>query len=243
MHSDYNKDFYIDQMSGSYESAKKIVPLLLEAFKPKSVLDVGCGLGTWLKVFEENKIKEIYGIDGEWIDTKKLYIKKNNFIKKDLTQSFNLNKKFDICISLEVAEHIEEMFAEVFIENLINHSDIIVFSAAYPNVRGTKHVNLQWPSYWANIFKTFGYHPLDIIRPQIWEDEGIEWWYKQDIIVFIKKSKLELFTKIKKSYPLSIVHPKCFEKYANPNMISLERYLKIFPSVFISSIKRYMKNK
>ncbi len=49
----YNKTFYDNQEKGSLNSAKIIVPIVMDIVKPKSVIDVGCGVGTWLSVFKQ----------------------------------------------------------------------------------------------------------------------------------------------------------------------------------------------
>jgi ribosomal protein L11 methylase PrmA len=60
----YSREFYTTHGAGSRRSAEAIVPLVLQILKPRSVIDVGCGLGTWLRVFEEFGVKEFFGIDG-----------------------------------------------------------------------------------------------------------------------------------------------------------------------------------
>lgn len=66
--SKYNTDFYKTQMNGSKASARQIVPIVMELIQPKSVIDVGCGVGTWLAVFAENGVKDFRGIDGSWVN-------------------------------------------------------------------------------------------------------------------------------------------------------------------------------
>ena len=63
---DYNDDFHNFHLLDSINSAKEIIPLFLNYFKPYTVLDVGCGLGTWLTVFKENGC-EVFGIDGDYV--------------------------------------------------------------------------------------------------------------------------------------------------------------------------------
>lgn len=48
--------------------AGRLYPVL----HPKSVVDVGCGLGTFLRAFKELGAETILGIDGEWVDRKLL---------------------------------------------------------------------------------------------------------------------------------------------------------------------------
>jgi hypothetical protein len=45
-------------------------------------------------------------------------------------------------------------------------------------------LNEQWPSYWAELFARHGYLAYDPIRPAIWRDQQVAWWYRQSIVVF-----------------------------------------------------------
>ena len=187
----YNQDFFKDQRDGSLRSARKIVPLIMEIVHPESVVDVGCGLGTWLKVFNEHKVKDILGIDGEYVDRRNLMIAESNFLSHDLSKPLAIDRKqFELAISLEVVEHIEKKYAKIFIENLINLSDVIVFSAAVPRQGGTHHVNERWPQFWEKIFKDFGYELLDPFRMKIINMDNVEWWYKQNIFLAVKRELL-----------------------------------------------------
>jgi 2-polyprenyl-3-methyl-5-hydroxy-6-metoxy-1,4-benzoquinol methylase len=51
-------------------SPRIIVPIVLKYITPESVVDFGCGLGTWLRAFKEKGIVEILGLDGKWRDEK-----------------------------------------------------------------------------------------------------------------------------------------------------------------------------
>jgi len=81
----YNQKFYETLEQSTLKSARKIVPYLISIFHPKKVLDVGCGLGIWLKEFSKRNI-DITGIEGKWIlDKENLYIKKDRILVKDLS--------------------------------------------------------------------------------------------------------------------------------------------------------------
>jgi len=79
----YTNDFYNSTRNYSRQSAEVIVPLVLDLFSCKQVVDVGCGDGTWLKIFQKYGVEEVLGIDGDYIDTKILQIPQNNFISFD----------------------------------------------------------------------------------------------------------------------------------------------------------------
>lgn len=213
----YNDYFFSNQEKGSYLSAKAIVPIVLKYVKIKSVVDFGCGLGTWLRVCQENGILDILGIDGSYIDEKKLYIDKKHFRSEDLNKNIKLNKIFDLAISLEVAEHIEEEKSDIYINNLTKSSNIILFSAAIPGQADEKigHINEQWPKYWQDKFSKKGFIMLDFIRPKIFNNSQIDWWYRQNIFLLInKKLKEEKVFKNLAIYndELKIVHQSIINK-------------------------------
>ena len=84
----YNTEFYDNQEKGSLDSARAILPIIIDMIKPKSVIDVGCGLGTWLSIFKELGIDDILGMDGKWVDTERLYIPKENFVYNRFRKSW-----------------------------------------------------------------------------------------------------------------------------------------------------------
>ncbi len=195
-------------------SAEKIFHLLFKLYKPISILDVGCGIGTWLAVARELGVVNVYGIEGPWINPKQLRIEPEYFTVQDLEHPFNLHRSFDLVISLEVAEHLSPTVASTFIASLVCHGDIVLFSAAIPYQGGHNHMNEQFPSYWADLFAKFDFIPLDFIRSQIWDDKNIHWWLRQNILLFIRRevaTKTSAFLRYIDSFtPLSIVHPDVF---------------------------------
>jgi SAM-dependent methyltransferase len=195
-------------------SAHKVLHLLFERYKPSSVLDIGCGLGTWLSVARELGVENVYGIEGHWLDLKQLRIEPEYVAVRDLELPFNLSRAFDLVVSLEVAEHLSPTAAHSFIASLIAHGDIILFSAAIPHQGGHNHLNEQLPSYWANIFAEFDFIPIDFIRRRIWDDREILLWIRQNILLFVRRetaAKNPAFAEyIVDSAPLSIVHPDWF---------------------------------
>lgn len=128
----YNKIFYEDRAKGARSSAEEIIPIILNLVEPKSVIDVGCGTGTWLSVIKDHGINDILGIDGSYLDIHHLEIPKDNFLSLDLNDPIKIDRKFDLVISVEVAEHLPIENANIFIDSLIQLGQIILFSAAIP---------------------------------------------------------------------------------------------------------------
>lgn len=190
-------------------AASVIVPLLFKHVHPRSVLDIGCGTGTWLKVFEQMGVTDFVGVDGDYVDRNLLQVSEENFTAHDLTQPLHLKKEFDLVLSLEVAEHLPEGAAEIFVETLVSHSKTIVFSAAIPGQGGQNHLNEQWPAYWQKKFRKYGYEYYDLIRPEIWDNERVDRWYKQNTFLLFHES-------IKPNFPVfdgdNLIHPDFWRK-------------------------------
>jgi SAM-dependent methyltransferase len=246
----YNSDFYAMQMLNSGKSAEIIVPILIELFKPFSVIDIGCGLGTWLKVFIDNGIADVLGIDGDHVDMNKLYITKEQFATADLKTELNINRKFDLVISLEVAEHLPEESADNFINSLSKLGDIIYFSAAVPFQGGTNHINEQWQSYWAQKFIQRNFLIFDIIRRKVWTNRNVQPCYAQNGIIYINKNRTSsmdprLFSQGSSSdiNSLSLVHPEIFESIADPAMQTVRNQFNFFTKVLKNRIAQRLSMK
>lgn len=224
----YSKEFYKKIEDDSFASAKVIVPHLIKLFNPQSVVDLGCGTGTFLSVFRENNIKDILGLDLTPIHTALLRIPENQFCVTDLSLPLKLQRKFDLAISLEVAEHLPPNSACQFVENLVSLSDYICFSAAIPYQGGNQHINCQWPVYWKDLFEAKGYALYDVLRGLFWNNPNVDWWYAQNIMLFINKKvltvNLELeLSKCLQHAPLPLVHPKYYSQVMKEK-IKRERY-------------------
>ena len=152
MSQPYTADFFADHRDGARRSARVVVPLVLELVRARSVVDVGCGDGTWLSVFREHGVEDVRGIDGDYVDRAELQIPRERFHPHDLTRPLELGHTFDLAVSLEVAEHLPPESADDFVTSLTRHAPIVLFSAAAPYQGGQNHVNEQWPAYWAARF-------------------------------------------------------------------------------------------
>ncbi|MEG4067957.1 glycosyltransferase [Microcoleus sp. Pol11C2] len=217
--SSYTRDCYQLIGEGTRSSAREIIPLLLDLLQPtlpKSVVDVGCGTGSWLAAFHKLGIADCLGIDGDYVDRTLLEIPLNQFKSYDLKQPLQVERKFDLAISLEVAEHLPSTCAEKFVNSLTKLAPVILFSAAVPFQGGVEHVNEQWPQYWAYYFQQNGFAVIDCLRKKIWNNEKVEPWYAQNILIFVKEEYLSKYPRLVNEYQntdlnlLAIVHPKIY---------------------------------
>lgn len=200
----YNEDFY-DYIKQINTDEEVIIQFIMQWISPKSIVDFGCGEGVWLNeaLNYDNKI-DVLGLDGKYINKKRLKIPEKNFEALDLRKPIVLDRKFDLAISTEVAEHLEEPFADIFVENVTNASEQILFSAAVPGQGGVHHVNEQWQSYWIEKFEKRGYYCDFSLRNYFWNRTEISSWRRQNLL-FFSKNKM----KIAPNYQLAdVVHPE-----------------------------------
>lgn len=177
---------------GSLQSARLIVPIVLELLqsKPARVVDIGCGLGAWLLAFKENGAEVLQGLDGAYLDPAQLLIGQNQFKAVNLGQLEEIQGEWDMAICLEVVEHLSPDAGSSLIDAITRVAPVVLFSAALPGQNGRGHINLQWPAYWEQIFASNGYRRLDPIRRHIWQDNRIEWWYRQNLYLYVSNAAL-----------------------------------------------------
>jgi SAM-dependent methyltransferase len=205
-------------LAGSTESARVAVPLVLDAVSPGSVVDVGCGLGAWLAVFEEYGVSDVLGYDGPWVDRTKLLVAPGEFQVADLAEPLASTRRFDLALCLEVAQLLEERLAAQLVESLVSLADVVVFGAAIPGQDGIHHVNPHWPRYWAGLFGAHGYLASDPFRSALWERDDVKWWFAQNMVCFATPAALERLPVLAgarcSDAPLPLVHPGCLASCA-----------------------------
>jgi hypothetical protein len=204
----YTPEWFSHQSQDSIESAKIVVPLILERHHPKSVIEFGCGVGAWGSIFIKNGISKYIGVDGSYINLDQLLFDQAFFRTQDLNES-NFIEKFDLCICLETAEHIIEENARQLVSTLCKSADVIIFSAAIPAQSGTNHVNEQWQSYWAGIFRDFGFEPDTQLREELWHESRVSWWYIQNLVTYKKVKHMPSIANT-----IDVVHPRAYEYLA-----------------------------
>lgn len=210
-----------DEIIHNSGAAEQVLPVLFSIFKPKSILDVGCGLGNWIEVAKKMGVEEVVGVDGSYVNRTLLKIDDKEFIEKDLTKPFDLNTKFDLAICLEVAEHLPETSSDTLIQSIVAHTDVVMFSAAIPGQGGQNHINEQWPTYWQELFQKYDYDMIDFFRPKIWNNTKIERWYRQNMFLVVKKGHT-LSDQGSKGI-VSLVHPELLSAIIDQNNLKIQK--------------------
>jgi SAM-dependent methyltransferase len=243
----YDDAFYRHRDANTRASAR-VVAAEMERFGPfRSVVDVGCGVGTWLDVWRERGAGEIFGLEGSWLDPEDLVIPRERFRHHDLTRPVELDRRFDLVVSLEVAEHLAEDRAETFVESLTRLGPVVLFSAAVPFQGGRHHVNEQWPEYWAELFDRRGYAVADPLRPRLWNDPRVRVWYAQNTLLYVAREELPRRPALAEAvattdpHRLALVHPRLYERNSDPRRLSLRTVLRVLPHLVRGALRRRLR--
>lgn len=242
--SPYTTDFYRRRDDNTRASAEAMVPLVLELCEPRSVVDLGCGVGTWLDVFRQHGVEDVFGLEGDWVDRERLVIPRDRFLACDLRSPVDLGRRFDLAASLEVAEHLPPGCAAAFVDSLTTLAPVVLFSAAVPFQGGRDHLNERWPSWWAELFAARGYAAADVVRPALWNRPEVRVWYAQNTLLYVDREHLaqrpRLAAAVAATDParLDLVHPRLYERNSDPQRLSLRTVLGALPRLVAAAVRR-----
>ena len=163
----YNEEYYKTSCGEiSYLRADMWMPFyenvadrIIESLHPTTVLDVGCAVGYLVAALRDRGV-EAYGIDASEFAISKVREDIKPFCRvcsvlDDLP--YDLPKKYDLVITIEVAEHLYEEDSRRFIDNICKYSDQIIFSSTPDDFSEKTHFNVQQPEYWAKKFAENGF--------------------------------------------------------------------------------------
>ncbi len=168
---------------------KIVADIVSHFYKPKKVVDFGCGCGIYLREFERLGA-EVFGIDGSPAAERNLAIPRKKFRLADLTKNIYLPERYDCAICFEVAEHIPTSASETLVDNITRGSNLVVFSSAHKGQGGHDHINEQDPEFWVSVFQKKGFEFLtkdtQRIRTAL-RDAGAIFWLVDNIAIFRKR--------------------------------------------------------
>ncbi|MGA1998669.1 MAG: methyltransferase domain-containing protein [Terriglobales bacterium] len=246
----YSAEWYSAIRDGSSKSAAVVLPIVFELIHPNCVVDVGCGAGSWASVALQLGAKAVLGVDGDYVDPAQLAIPESCFVASDLRAPLKLGRRFDLAISVEVAEHLPANCAETFVQSLCELAPVVLFSAAVPGQGGNRHLNEQWPAYWAERFARQGFQAADCLRSRIWEDQRVEPWYRQNVILYADQDYLSCHAELNSlrtaGPPPALVHPAIFADRISTltreaTAPGMRRILTALPKALVTSVRRRLQ--
>jgi hypothetical protein len=202
------------------EGPKVALPIILRGKTPNSLIDVGCGIGTWMAAAVDAGITDVRGLDGVIAPTEQLVVPPELITEQDFRQDWRLGRRFDVALCLEVAEHLDEETGDRLVASLCEHSELVIFSAAAPFQEGDHHVNCQWPAYWQEKFNREGFACEDSIRWTLWDNTQIDPWYRQNLFIAYKSQEAGAEEKIR-----SVYHPEMVP-YLVPALVFPKQFAK-----------------
>lgn len=184
----YSEAFYRSIAEESLQAARRIAPLVAP-LGIGSVVDFGCGSGTWLRAFRELGAREVHGVDQFDPRGVELLIDATEYQRADLTRELELGRRYDLALSLEVGEHLPREASRTLVRNLTAASDRVLFSSATPGQGGVNHVNERPLADWLEMFAERGFAASDFVRARIAERRlEVEPWYRFNTLFFYREA-------------------------------------------------------
>lgn len=157
---------------------------IFEEKEINDVVDFGCGPGKYVKRFIESG-RQCIGYDGNPHTPK---YTNGTCQVLDLSEVFNLNKKFDCVVSLEVGEHIPKEYEQIFIDNIASHTNrFLICSWAVPGQGGDGHVNCQTNEYIIEEISKRGFEINSNLTKRIRNASSLSWF--KNTLFFFESSK------------------------------------------------------
>lgn len=233
---EYTEEFFEYIERGSIASAKLFSGFLTPLLGVNSVLDVGCGRGAWLREWKNSGVGVAQGVDGPYVRRDSLLIPAVDFTAVDLSSAFDLERRYDLVSSLEVAEHLPRACSETFVASLVRHGDLVLFSAATPGQGGENHINERPLSFWQEVFRASGYEAYDVVRPVFRTHKGVEPWYRFNTVLYANE-------RIRPSLPEAVtsarVAPGRLSEIGDIGWQARKSLLRLLPCSTVTTLSRW----
>jgi|JFJP01.1.fsa_nt_gi 2-polyprenyl-3-methyl-5-hydroxy-6-metoxy-1,4-benzoquinol methylase len=134
---------------------EEIAQSIILQLRPKTVLDVGCGIGFLVKKLRKVGVKA-FGFDVSKYAISQVPSEIQPYCWVGLaTDDFSEN--YDLITCIEVVEHLPFVESMKAIENICSKTDVILFSSSPFDYREPTHFNVQPPEIWASQFAKYSF--------------------------------------------------------------------------------------
>lgn len=133
-----------------------IADSIVRDIRPGSVLDAGCAIGLLVEALRQRGV-EAYGVDISEYAIQNVPASIKPYCRQgSVAEPFG--RRYDLIVSIEVLEHMDQAEAERSVANFCAHSDDVLFSSTPFDYREPTHFNVQPPQYWADLFARRGFY-------------------------------------------------------------------------------------
>ena len=162
---------------------------IADKYHPQQVLDIGCGLGGYIRMFQEWGTPEVLGVDGSLPSDQ--FLSDGNFLHHDLNQPLDLQRTYDLVLCITAIESIDAQTQEKVLEIIHRHSkDRIVFAAAEPNQQDSGYKNLSPLSHWLEAWQRLGWVP-DVFDSLAVRSLSTYSWLRRNLIVLVRADRFD----------------------------------------------------
>jgi 2-polyprenyl-3-methyl-5-hydroxy-6-metoxy-1,4-benzoquinol methylase len=165
--------------------AKRLADWISCSLEPLTVLDVGCGPGTYVRALRE------MSVDAMGIDTDKRVTGQKYLLQQSL---FDTKLQAELVLCLEVAEHIDEDKSDDVVKSIVGTVEpggMLIWSAAHPGQGGTGHINCQPKAYWDAKFKEAGLERNETMEARLLDHIKAGYhmgWFLQNAMLYKKSN-------------------------------------------------------
>ncbi len=153
---------------------------LVDVFPRDRICDLGCGPGKYVSFLRERQV-ECDGFDG---NPNTPEVTGGTCGVLDLSEPIQLEREYDVIISLEVAEHIPRKYQDAYLANLTAHAKHwLVMSWAVPGQAGDGHVNNRPNTFAVWKIQQLGFQ-LDLSKTALLRERASLFWFKNTLLVF-----------------------------------------------------------
>jgi SAM-dependent methyltransferase len=223
LHGFYDPHYHDDKREPARRAAERILPIVLSLVDVESMVDVGCGPGSWLVAAQRLGIPRLTGVEGAWarawFDDEAEGLRAYELVFANLEDELRLPTSYDLAICIEVVEHLSPARGESFIADLCRCAPHVLLGAAIPGQQGPNHLNTRWLSYWATSFAAHRFRPIDVVREQVWNDDALLLPVRQNPVLFVRDDCYERAAARARALPspsigaLDLVHPDLYTEY------------------------------
>lgn len=188
----YDKEFFEEGEKLKKDSAGKAAQIINNHINFNSLFDIGCGMGIYLEEFHRLG-KDVLGCDFS-VEGLRISPKEFTIFQADATKPLCLNRKHDLVVCFEVAEHIQEKYSKQLVINCANNSDKVLFTAAPPGQGGVGHINEQPYVFWIKLFATAGFKYQTSLSGTIkteLKNENVVSWIANNVMYFTREADIK----------------------------------------------------